>query len=97
MEQPFKPEETETDLEMMRAYEEISKETESPYVFLSALIEKSGLDKEAVHEYVLMKEEEGKATLSSGDWASASEQEREAVLESRKKKMIKVNLNPVLD
>ncbi len=78
--------------EARKTYEKLARETRSPYVFISALVKRSKCRVEDLHEFLIEQESKGQAVLSTGDWSSATEEERKAVLETDGRRFIKVRL-----
>lgn len=74
------------------AYEQLAREGRSPYVFLSRLRDEASLPLEELHRHLRQEQAEGRAVLSTGDWSSASEEVRAAVLEAEGRQYIKVRL-----
>lgn len=77
---------------ILEVYHRLSRETRSPYVFLSRLRDECGLPLDPLHRFLRQEQEEGRAVLSSGDWSAASEDERSAVLQIGGRNFIKVRL-----
>ncbi|MEM1296924.1 MAG: hypothetical protein AAGH89_16280 [Verrucomicrobiota bacterium] len=73
-------------------YKELARETRSPYVFISALVNRSKCRTEDLHDYLMEQESRGQAVLSTGDWSSATEEEKQAALETDGRRFIKVRL-----
>ena len=75
-----------------QTYERLSREERSPYIFLSHLKKETGLPLEDLHRFLRGEQEAGRAVLSIGDWAAASEEERAAALQAEGRNYIKVRL-----
>tara|TARA_R110002096_G_scaffold4493_25_gene20967 strand:- start:4599 stop:5138 length:540 start_codon:yes stop_codon:yes gene_type:complete len=73
-------------------YKKLARETRSPYVFISALVKRSKCRTEDLHDYLVEQESRGQAVLSTGDWSSATEEEKQAALETGGRRFIKVRL-----
>jgi hypothetical protein len=73
-------------------YAKLSREERSPYVFLSHLRKETGLPFEELHRFLRREQEAGRAVLSIGDWAAATEEEQAAVLQAEGRNYIKVRL-----
>ncbi|QDQ42914.1 hypothetical protein [Methylacidiphilum kamchatkense] len=78
-----------------KAYEELLKENKFnnfSHVAIASLQKKSGVDLKSLHEWLLEQSRKGLAHLFEGDWALASEEEKEAVLQYAGNRFLRVKL-----
>lgn len=78
--------------QVQAAYARLSRQSRSPYVFLSRLRDEIGVPIEEFHAFLRREQAAGRAVLSIGDWSAASEEERSAVLQAEGRSFIKVRL-----
>ena len=75
-----------------RAYTELVEETYLPFVMISRLARESGQDLDALHDYLLKEQAQGRAELSEADWSIASEEERAAAISKGARRYLSVRL-----
>ncbi|CAI9086290.1 hypothetical protein A7K93_09080 [Candidatus Methylacidiphilum fumarolicum] len=78
-----------------KAYEDLLKENKFnniSHVAIASLQKKSGVDLKSLHEWLLEQSRKGLAHLFEGDWALASDIEKQAVMQYEGNKFLRVKL-----
>ncbi len=75
-----------------QAYTRLVEATHFPFVMISRLLRESGQDLNALQDYLLKEQAQGRAELSEADWSIASEDERKAAISKGERRYLSVRL-----